>query len=787
MAFGFKPDGSFLSQLPGATNIAQGIATQITNLTTSAQATTNLSAGSLGDSLGGFSNLVKTFSLEKPVGGPPYVNLLEQFASYAPLWTMAALSPNQFNNPGLYRGRPAALTNVVFSSAGRFDGQRVQTKYGAPEYYINNFEFLTTAGASPAVGNSNVQTISFDLFEPYSMGLFLQSAQIAAINAGYPTYNDCPFVLKLEFKGYTQDGAILSSNELLTKYFVVQLNTVDFNVTESGSAYKIKCHPYNHAGYSNVVNILPNEVAMKIDGNPGEGSDTLAYLLSKGTNSLCAALNKIQKNLVDTNQQDLADVYNIVFPIDWSDTVGLATAEASDDGGTLTFISAAVSALNLAPATSSTETGDGAIGQASLGFESTSGGNYNFGLAAYVVDSATGTIKRDSLTIDPKQRTFSFEAQTPITQIISQMVLSSEYAKRAIDSENLDAAGMINWFRLDVQIQIGEFDAKRGQRQRTYIYRVMPYLVHNSVFSNATAAPPGYAELKKVLAKEYNYIFTGQNNDIIKFDININSLFHNMKTITPPSQNDSVTNQDTNTPSEENPEDIDAESSGNANALAANGARPVKANPAASKDAVKGGYGAKDVAQIVATNMYNAIKDKGSTAGDLMKINLEILGDPYYMVDQGMANYLGQASSYDPRSQITSDQTMNYQGTDSFFNIVFRTPVEPNLGITGSDGSLYNFPDGGRESPFSGIYKVVKITNKFSDGVFKQNIEANRMPLQPNDFPDGYTPSRNPFIFSQPKQAPVRDSVSESASNTGIELRTPEEIDYSNGLDDFYG
>ena len=260
-----------------------------------------------------------------------------------------------------------------------------------------------------------------------------------------------------------------------------------------------------------------------------------------------------------------------------------------------------------------------------------------------------------------------------------------------------------------------------------------------------------------------------------------------MKTITPPSQNDSVTNQDTNTPSEENPEDIDAESSGNANALAANGARPVKANPTASKDAAKGGYGAKDVAQIVATNMYNAIKDKGSTAGDLMKINLEILGDPYYMVDQGMANYLGQASSFDPRSQITSDQTMNYQGTDSFFNIVFRTPVEPNLGITGPDGSLYNFPDGGRESPFSGIYKVVKITNKFSDGVFKQNIEANRMPLQPNDFPDGYTPSRNPFIFSQPKQAPVRDSVSESASNTGIELRTQEEIDYSNGLDDFYG
>jgi hypothetical protein len=57
-------------------------------------------------------------------------------------------------------------------------------------------------------------------------------------------------------------------------------------------------------------------------------------------------------------------------------------------------------------------------------------------------------------------------------------------------------------------------------------YRVVPYYVHQSIFSNPSSAPVGYSELMKTVVKEYQYIYTGQNVDVLKFDININNLFY---------------------------------------------------------------------------------------------------------------------------------------------------------------------------------------------------------------------------------------------------------------------
>ena len=131
-------------------------------------------------------------------------NPMEVFASSNILWTMACLTPEQFNDPKLYRNTPGALKNLVFSSAGRFDADRVSTFFGSPEYYINNFVMQTVIGANEATGNSNAVKFSFDIIEPHSMGLLLQSMQTAAIKAGYLSYLDnAPFVLRMDIQGFT--------------------------------------------------------------------------------------------------------------------------------------------------------------------------------------------------------------------------------------------------------------------------------------------------------------------------------------------------------------------------------------------------------------------------------------------------------------------------------------------------------------------------------------------------------------------------------------------------------
>jgi hypothetical protein len=71
-----------------------------------------------------------------------------------------------------------------------------------------------------------------------------------------------------------------------------------------------------------------------------------------------------------------------------------------------------------------------------------------------------------------------------------------------------------------------KLDTLTGDYAKKITYRVVPYLVHQSIFTNATSAPVGYTELTKDIVKEYQYIYTGQNVDILSFNIEINNLFY---------------------------------------------------------------------------------------------------------------------------------------------------------------------------------------------------------------------------------------------------------------------
>ena len=708
--FGFK--GSAFEVDPGVKNIAAGVARVVTGATETLASCNISDLANLGDidfySLAGFQQ-------RSNADGPPYENILEQFASYAPLWTLACLSPEQFNDPSLYRGKPGALENVVFSSAGRFDGQRTQTIVGAPEYFVNNFDLKATLAATHTSGNTNVINMSFDVFEPYSMGFFIQSLQAAAINAGYPNYLGTPYLLKLEFVGHKDNGQMFGSSEALNKYFVIQFKKVNFTTNEGGSTYKCEAVPANHIGFTNIAQQIPNDVKLR--------GENIKEMLVAGNTSLCSILNKEQIDKVKAKTQDLNDSYVIVFPEKWNDPVGLPGAGAEQFEETLRAI------LDLAQPESSPikgrtgqdsqSFGDGIIGNSSLGFGATSGGNINFGFENDVTDEATGLIKRNNLTIDPKQREFSFAQNTSIQNIIQEVILSSEYAKNAIDPSKLDNEGRISWFRVDVQIKIGDYDLKRNTRQRTYIFRVLPFKIHSSVFRNPTANPPGYPALNKIIGKEYKYIYTGQNNSVLKFDIQVNQLFHTGKQRTAPENSASVANPAQNQTAEEPDQTYEVPDTDTADAATTVDGAAAYGDKEMTKQTTKGGYGAQTVARRVAETMKNAILNQGT--GDMTKISLEIVGDPYWLSDSGMGNYIGDEYEGQPYLMREAGGSVNYQGADTHIRIIFRTPVEPNLGTSGV-GGLYNFPPNEPISPYSGIYKVLHVNNKFNDGMFKQVI-----------------------------------------------------------------
>jgi hypothetical protein len=319
------------------------------------------------------------------------------------------------------------------------------------------------------------------------------------------------------------------------------------------------------------------------------------------------------------------------------------------------------------------------------------------------------------------------------------------------------------------------------------------------VFRNPTANPPGYPGLNKIIGKEYKYIYTGQNNDILKFDIQVNQLFHTGKQPAPPENSAGVIATSTSQVGEEPDQTYVVPDTDTADAATTPDGAPAFSDMSVTKQTTKGGYGAQTVARRVAETLKNAILNQGT--GDMTKINLEILGDPYWISDSGMGNYLGDEHDGQPYIMRDASGSVNYQGADTHIRIIFRTPVEPNLGTSGV-GGLYNFPPNEPINPYSGIYKVLYCDNKFSDGKFTQTIEATRMPNQPQDYDPYKGPSKKIFAADISKQDTPdtgvnTDDASYNESNPlyGIDIAgwegggyTDEEIAQNNAdLGDFPG
>lgn len=720
MAFGLdprikKPDGTSIVDTPLTSFIPTGVVSSITNASI-ASATDKI--------FGGVSSVLPNLNTATSyVKNLPNVilNPLENFASYTPVWTLACLEAQQFNNPASYRNSPKELKHIVMSSAGRYDSQRVQTASGVPEFFINNFVMRSIIGGNTKTGNSNAFKFEWDIYEPYSMGLLLQSLQNAAINAGYVNYlNNTPFVMRLDFQGYDELGKPYTT--IKPKFFVLGLSSCKFSVTESGSTYKMEGVPYNHKGFSDNVNISFNDV--KITG-PANGKGTVQELLAGShKESLTAVLNAIEERLVEDKQVQYPDEYAIQFP---------TTADSFSSAGSIKLPGAATINPNAIIKTvikgsateAKTNLDSNDIGGASLGFSQEQGGTFAM-LKNDKRDEKTGLIERGKMTIDPKNRVFQFAQGQTLTAIINQIILSSDYAKKAIDPKNKTPEGFIKWFRLDVQVELLKYDDWIGDYSKRFTFRVVPYLVHESIFSNPNSAPIGYSELQKRVSKGYSYIYTGENTDVLKFDININNLF--FTGLNPSKEADTAQASDPNTSGgtapQQNKETVTEKGSSPGAQIATTGRARLKRDPALLNQQIKGGANRSSSEQQVARAFHNAFINSNT---ELVKIELDILGDPYWMVDSGFANYFSPSSINN--KSITEDGTMNYESGDVYIYITFKTPVDINE-TTG----LYEFANAGKESPFSGIYRVTQCESQFNEGTFKQKLTCIRMPGQAIDY-----------------------------------------------------
>lgn len=155
--------------------------------------------------------------------------------------------------------------------------------------------------------------------------------------------------------------------------------------------------------------------------------------------------------------------------------------------------------------------------------------------------------------------------------------------------------------------------------------------------------------------------------------------------------------------------------------------RPVPLREAAQENNMPGIENTSDSGRARTSSLFATALYSGLDAS-LMKIKLTIKGDPYWLFPRNTStgsNPLNYLSGLPPSeaireiktAQTTFDSSVNLYNSDNFIIIRMRTPKVYNneTGLT----DPYS-----ESETFSGVYKVLLITNRFAGGLFLQDIEA---------------------------------------------------------------
>ena len=693
-------------------------------------------------------------------GFPPYRNELNQFASYNYIFTLGALTNLELNFPLSYRTVGPLLKIIKSGGTG---GNKVPTIYetdGMTEFFIEDVEIHNHLAPNPGTRLSNATVIDFKVIEPYSMGQFFHALRTAATVAGHPNYLQAPFLLSVSFIGYDEDGNI-KEPFFSKRHIPIKLIQSDMNVTESGATYDVKAVPYNEGALTDTVNVVTTDVQLK--------GRTVAELLQSGAESLTAKINKLQTEQVAAKQKDSEDFYIISFPNETilGSLAGPPSAASATVSGTSSsqyqqlWESIRGNGAGEIPADFQERLQELAAGEplgsplaeqlrqsANASINSIGSSEMNlygtqtcvapgFADAAFVEnEDAPGTFTRGNIILGEDLETFTFKNATKITDIIEEVILASNWARNAI-AQRPDRTSSYEWFKIHTHVYNSSSlfgGLFTGASPKIYVYRVVPWTVPAQVFSGPN--DDSFWNLigqQSTALKSYDYIYTGQNSEIIKFDLEFNQTFYTgaQATRAQRTQSQVLGGQNSSaTPETQSPAttvSIDTFLGGIGRALGITsdgnpGAQRAMDVPQRESPPVAGGGGNRDAASSVAQQWNETLIH---SRNDMITVNLEINGDPYWLVDAGLGNWLGISNPVN--AGITVEGSCNPIAGMVTTVLNFRTPID----YDGKDGFV-KYPLGGflPIAMFSGTYKVNYVINNFKNGKFTQTLELARLPNQ---------------------------------------------------------
>lgn len=711
-------------------------------------------------------------------------NPLHRFASVNHVITLAVLDAQEINYTGLVvRNGPKY---PVAQTAGRVG--RDPTAFGNIglnlELLVDNINIDSVVAPTPQNRQAQATKITFDVIEPFSIGVFFQAMKVQAIKAYGPEadYLRVPFALIIDFNGYDDDGNRVKDDVNLRKLrrvIPIGMRNVEMNASQGGGRYSCQAYPFNEMGLRDAFVSIKKQVTLT--------GSTIHELLQSGKDSLMNQLNSIgtekkakqKKNKEGETAEEIPHESTVIFfpdpfgvdnatlvpseediaalnedravmvragpPNVMEPTSVFSEARSTDKQLTTIFSTGQSAQVNVSNFLGSTE-GDGGglrlnqgkgqsylgnkIGASKMLTNNTNPFNKKqFADADVVFDKKTNTYNRgkSSTTFLDNKITMKFEKGTKVTDIIENVIMFSEYGQsigRTLET-NKSKAPFVPWFRIHPQCwQLRDSFVRQhtGKDPVVFTYNVIPYNVAESMFVDPTDFAKGYDLLQSSVRKKYDYIYTGTNQDILNFDINYRFTFFDAQRERP----NKTSNQGDRGDGDTTETNVITGKDSKFNYMPRSQKVISSGTPIAiSQDTNERASGLDvDSPEVQIARQFNE-KIVNSDV-DLLQLRLRIVGDTYFLPNSGMGN-LVVADLRNRNSAIEfGDNEMNYLNTQVHVEVNFNTPVDINE-QTG-DINLGTIQSSEQKQNiklgvFSAIYRVTKVQSEFVAGKFEQDIE----------------------------------------------------------------
>jgi hypothetical protein len=636
-------------------------------------------------------------------------NVLNQYRSVSYNFTLAAVRKSQLNNPQSFnpnnpefivastKGKPAG----GLPGGGEFIDAFNQNSPGRFDMFIDDVDIVSTFSFNEGTATALPSEMNFEIIEPYSMNGFMEALQAAAIGAGYTDYVSCSFVMIIDFTGYPASYDIPNPISIpnASRTYMIRIAGVDADITEKGTVYKIKAILTSGLLFGERVGTLKRKISAK-------GNTVKEFLkdLTDGINK--STLEDLSSKQGGGGYNGLYDQYEILFPTEGPNGT-------LDFGGTNKIGESKLSAetVNLSKMQDISKTKSG-----------------------YQAKSTNSNEKPETKTTDatpPATHTAQFDAGLPIQKIIESAIRDSEYVKSIVEAfmtgkgsaqSKVDENGMVDYFVVipKVKDQDGPFNPETNQPYKIYSYIVKPYkIIYNMAVPGQGSQIIDDKKLQRLTLRNYNYIYSGLNTDVLDFKINFNTLYY--ESLPKALGNPPVNVINTDKANKANSNNVVQKPQEPKVALGGLW-KPAKSdnsdiNSNTPGDQPNAGIGGLEYYNQMVKAMHSSVVN---SAAGLVTGEISILGDPYYITAGGSGNNTstgGRQGGYagNHEAAVSSGQVL--------ISVNFNNPIDINRST-----GLMKFQQS--TLPFSGIFQVNEVRHKFKNGLFSQDLKITRVPGQ---------------------------------------------------------